>query len=120
MELLWGWLVVLFCAGVVIGLLIAFVDDIERFIDPDNDPDPTGPTVAEDVETQVIRIIPTTVDTVVVDNDEPQVIPGELVDELGAWRPWEYELEQPLILGHVLMSGNWEGLRANELGMVAA
>lgn len=43
-----------------------------------------------------------------------------VVDELGEWHPWEHEIEQPLVLGHVLMTRRWRTLTAAGVGMVAS
>lgn len=123
MDLLWGWLVIVGAIAVVVGVLkwglkidtiIGDDEDSAWYKEISRDPDAIEAT-------QIIRAEPIT-DTSLVEIIEPETIPGEavVVDELGEWQPWEHELEQPLILSDVLMSGNWGGLRANELGMVAA
>jgi hypothetical protein len=119
MNLLWGWLVVLCAMGLVVGAAW-YVGGFDALVTTDDEPEPPDDDDAAIEATQVIRLEPLILDTREPEPVEAEVIAGELVDELGAWRPWEYEMEQPLILGDVLMSGNWGGLRATELGMIAA
>lgn len=46
--------------------------------------------------------------------------PTPIVDELGEWRPWDHEIEQPMLLGHILVERRWRTLTPAMVGMVAA
>lgn len=46
--------------------------------------------------------------------------PHPIVDELGEWRPWDHEIEQPVLLGHILVERRWRTLTPAMVGMVAA
>lgn len=71
------------------------------------------PAPSADV-TQVIRMEPLLIDMRAVPEDRAPV-----TDELGSWEPWAHEIEQPLVLGHVLVAKRWATLSASQLGMVA-
>lgn len=121
MDLLWGWLITLGVIAAVAAVLKwgVKIDQTESEEDSAWHPIPDEPEAGE---TQIIRIEPLILDTrvVAIAEPEPETFMGEVVDELGAWRPWEHEPAQPLIMADVLLSGAWGGLRANELGMVAS
>jgi hypothetical protein len=88
-------------------------------------PRPGEPTeIIDAASTQVIRIIPARGDTeaLIVDirpiPDAPRT--RAVIDELGEWIPTDHVLDQPLILGHVLMSRAWDGVSLSQMGLVAA
>lgn len=110
MDVLWGLLVIVATLGASIALVLWGLSST---------PEPvTAPTVVvgdvlDPGEAQIIVVEPLIIDTRAV--EPPQIV----VDALGEWKPWEHTLDEPMILGHVLMSRPWPTLDAAELGMRA-
>lgn len=132
-DLLWGWLIILSAIAAVAAVLKWGLKIDQVFGDNDDSSwyqeeaeSAWYKEIASDPDaleaTQIISAPPLIASTDLVEIIAPETIPGKavVVDELGEWEPWEHTLEQPHILADVLMTGSWEGLRANELGMVAA
>lgn len=100
MEILWGWLVIIVAVAFVSPLFWwAFKEEELEF--------------SESEVTQVI-VRPAPIEGIIVDT-RPLV-----VDELGEWDPTEHELEQPLLLSHLLTAEPWETLTPTMVGLVAA
>jgi len=125
--MIWGWLVVV-AALVVVGLPVVWwalrTDD--RLPEEEGG---YGPSEA----TQVIRVKPENIlpairvesrptpETALIIDVRPIMGgPTIAIDELGEWDPTEHELDQPLILGHVIASRAWGALSLSEMGLVAA
>lgn len=59
-------------------------------------------------------------ETLIIDMRPTPEDRAPVVDLLGEWSPWEYPIEQPLVMSHVLVSRRWQTLDPTEMGLVAA
>lgn len=116
-DVLRGLLVVFAAFGVVTPLLWWLSRENDREMDAEMVLQPSDVLDAE--ETQIIRF-PTTAEALIVDMRAVPDEPAPVVDELGAWMPWEHQIEQPVLMGHVLVARPWATLNPAELGLVAA
>lgn len=114
MELMWGWLVIITALAVVVPVVWFCFPNIGEIEDSDTPNTPPTRTGGSAEETQIIHVV----EPIVVDVRPIERAP--VVDELGPWCPWDFEPDQPVLLGQILMAGEWATLDAGELGMVAA
>jgi hypothetical protein len=98
-EILWGWLVIIAAVAFVSPLMWWGLKEEEYEF--------------AEMDTQVITL-PAPIEGVIVD------LRPLVVDELGEWDPSEHELEQPLLLSHVLTTKAWDTVTPSMMGLVAA
>lgn len=112
-DLLKGALVIFAALGVITPLLWWLSredtrDEVEEFIGRAAVVLPQPETLGTTTETLIIDMRPTPADR------------APISDELGEWRPWEHPIEQPVVMGHVLVGKRWHTLDTVQLGLVAA